>query len=244
MNSVLPLVGLALAPGIYLSIVIYGKDRYDPEPKKILLVAFLLGCFSIIPAIIIELMLKAPLSFAGLGIINDALSAFIGVALIEELCKFFVLRFHAYRKAEFNEPFDGIVYAVFVGLGFATAENILYVLQEGFGTGVMRMFTAVPAHYAFAVIMGYYVGKAKFEPANRASHFLRAVFYATFIHGAYDFFIFQKYYPGLVIFTIGVLIMALRISRRSIEELQADSVFRFHNNSTEIIPDEKRDTGS
>jgi RsiW-degrading membrane proteinase PrsW (M82 family) len=238
MNSLLLLTGLALAPGVYLSAVIYGKDKYDPEPKRILLAAFLLGCFSIVPAAAIELWLKGPLSQFGEGIMGTAITAFFGVGLVEELCKFFMLRTHAYRKSQFNEPFDGIVYAVFVGLGFATAENLLYVWREGFTTGVLRMFTAVPAHYAFAVIMGYYVGKAKFDTENRVSHLFRAVFYASFMHGAYDFFVFQKSYPALTIFTIGVLIMALRISRRSIEELQADSIFRFHNRPVEITANE------
>jgi hypothetical protein len=73
------------------------------------------------------------------------------------------------------------------------------------------------------------VGKAKFEPQHRMLHMTRGVFYATFMHGAYDFFIMQKAYPALAILTIGVLFMSLRISRRAVEELHADSVFRFHN---------------
>ncbi|MCW5907822.1 MAG: PrsW family intramembrane metalloprotease [Chitinophagales bacterium] len=229
MNSILFLVALAFAPGIYLAVAIYGRDKYDREPKMILLKAFLLGCLSIIPAAIIEIVLKEPLDFPELGIWNVAIHAFVGVALVEELAKFVMLRFHAYRLPDFNEPFDGIVYAAFVGLGFATAENVLYVLQGGWGVGVMRMFTSVPAHYAFAVIMGYYVGKAKFEPQHRMLHMTRGVFYATFMHGAYDFFLMQKSYPALAILTIGVLLMSLRISRRAVEELHADSVFRFHS---------------
>lgn len=228
MNSILFLLALAFAPGVYLAIAIYGRDKYDREPKMILLKAFLLGCFSIIPAAAIEIALKEPLDFIELGIGNVAIHAFIGVALVEELAKFVMLRYHAYRLPEFNEPFDGIVYASFVGLGFATTENIFYVLEGGWGVGVVRMFTSVPAHYAFAVIMGYYVGKAKFEPRQRMLHMTRGVFYATFMHGAYDFFLMQKSYPALAILTIGVLIMSLRISRRAVEELHADSIFRFH----------------
>ncbi len=235
MDSLLLLTGLAVAPGIYLSIVIYGKDKYDPEPKRILLAAFLLGCLSIIPAAIIEMLLKGPLTLPVPALANVAISAFVGIGLVEELCKFFILRTHAFRKPQFNEPFDGIVYAAFVGLGFATAENVMYVWQEGFGTGVLRMFTAVPAHYAFGVIMGYYAGKAKFEPARRTAYLVSGVFYAAFMHGAYDFFALQKNFPALTLFTIGVLIMALRISRKSIDELQADSAFRFHNPPVEII---------
>ncbi len=228
MNSTLFLLALAFAPGIYLAIVIYGKDKYDREPKMILLKAFLLGCFSIVPAAAIELFLDNLLHFENIGIWNIVIKAFVIAGLTEELCKFAMLRFHAYRLPEFNEPFDGIVYAVFVGLGFATAENVMYVLDGGVGIGILRMFTAVPAHYAFAVIMGYYVGKAKFEPKNRMLNMTRGVFYATFIHGAYDFFLMQKDFPALAILTVGVLIMAIRISKRSIAELQADSIFRFN----------------
>ncbi len=226
------LLGLAFAPSVYLMLIIYGKDKYEREPKRILLVAFLLGCVSVIPAGIIELFLKKPLDFEFLGLGNFALSAFLGVALIEELCKFIMLRLHAYRLKDFNEPFDGIVYSVFVSLGFATLENVFYVLAsdgQGVQVAIMRMFTAVPAHYAFGVIMGYYVGKAKFQPEKRLQYLSLGLFYATFMHGAYDFFILQNLYPALGIFTVGVLLMGLRISKRSIEELQADSVFRFQS---------------
>lgn len=229
MQYLLLLIALALAPGIYLSIVIYGKDKYDREPKKILLVAFLWGAFSIIPAVLLE-MFWIQLGFdVSSDIPWTMFHAFVVVGLSEELFKFLALRFHAYLKDEFNEPFDGIVYASFVALGFATVENLFFVLERGAATGVLRMFSAVPAHYAFGVIMGYYVGKAKFEPEQRRLHFLRGLFYASFMHGAYDFFILQQNYPALGIFTVGVLLMAWRISRRAIEELHADSMFRFHS---------------
>ncbi|MFN8285250.1 MAG: PrsW family glutamic-type intramembrane protease [Chitinophagales bacterium] len=240
------LLGLAFAPSVYLMLIIYGKDKYEREPKRILFVAFLLGCISIIPAGIIELLLKKPLDFEFLGLGNFAISAFFGVALIEEVCKFLMLRLHAYRLKDFNEPFDGIVYSVFVSLGFATVENVLYVLTsdgQGLSVAILRMFTAVPAHYAFGVIMGYYVGKAKFDPSKKAQYLFMALFYAAFMHGAYDFFILQNLYPALGIFTIGVLLMGLRISKRSIEELQADSVFRFQTRLDPIsAPKESSDT--
>lgn len=241
--SLTALVALAFAPAVYLGIVIYGKDKYDREPKLVLLMAFILGAFSILPAILAELFLAGPLDHEEWGLLNVGISAFLGVALVEELCKFAVLRLNAYRLKVFNEPFDGIVYATFVGLGFATAENVMYVTQGGWGVGVLRMFTAVPAHYAFAVVMGYYVGKAKFEPEHRLKRMAQGVFYATFLHGLYDFFALQKEYPALVLLVFGVLFMALRISKRSIEELQADSVFRFHQKqlNEEAAPGQRSD---
>lgn len=228
MENIWVLMGLAFAPSIYLGVVLYGKDKYDREPKKVLLIAFLLGCVSIFPAIVLESIGKQLGFNPSPNVIITLIHAFIVVGFSEELSKFVMLRFHAFRHKAFSEPFDGIIYATFVSLGFATVENVLYVAQGGFTVAILRMFTAVPAHYAFGVIMGYYTGKAKFEPEKRFINLAKGLFYATFMHGAYDFFLMQQNIPALAIFTIGVLIMGIAIARRSIKELHADSMFRFH----------------
>ena len=85
----------------------------------------------------------------------------LSVGITEELLKFLVVILIIYPNKNFDEPFDGIVYAVFVGMGFATAENLTFVLQGNASLAILRMFSAVPAHFVFAVIMGYYLGKAK-----------------------------------------------------------------------------------
>ena len=231
MDSLSGLFALALAPGIYLAIVIYGKDKYEREPKRILLAAFLMGAFSIIPAALIELFGIRFFHIQEASLSSAALEAFVVVAFTEESCKFLILRFHAFKEKEFKKPFDGIVYGAFVALGFATAENLMYVLRGGFSTGVLRMFSAVPAHYAFGVTMGYFVGKAKFEPEVKTSHMLKGLLFATLLHGAYDFFLIQKNYQMLGIFSVGVLIYSLMISRKEIRELEEDSIFRFKNAS-------------
>ncbi|MCS6819159.1 MAG: PrsW family glutamic-type intramembrane protease [Chitinophagales bacterium] len=231
MIKILSLLAIALAPAIYLAILIYGRDKYEKEPKRVLLIAFLWGCFSTLPAAAIgKFYIQNGIQISE-SFWKTAFYAFVAVALTEELCKFIMLRFHAYNHKDFNEPFDGIVYASFVALGFATVENILYVFNYGFGTGILRMFTAVPAHFSFGVIMGYYAGKAKFIPSHRFSLMTQGVFYATVMHGAYDFFIMQQNAPALGIFTIGILVMSWRISKNAINELQADSKFRFHYNN-------------
>ena len=162
------LIALALAPGAYLSFIIYGKDKYEPEPKKLILFAFLLGSLAVIFSGILETSAQAVLGLPAdwtekRDILHAAATAFIVAAAVEEFSKFLVLRYWAFPKKDFNEPFDGIVYGAFIGLGFATFENVDYVVQYGFGTGVARMITAVPAHYALGVILGYHVGKAKFD---------------------------------------------------------------------------------
>ena len=120
-----------------------------------------------------------------------------GVALIEEYFKYLVLTKYAYKQDSFNEPMDGIVYGVIASLGFALVENIIYVFlyadpgQEMI-VGILRMFTAIPAHALMGVIMGYYIGKAKFAetPEEEKALTYRGLFIAIGIHGLYNFILF------------------------------------------------------
>jgi len=226
------LIALALAPGAYLSFIIYGKDKYEPEPKKLILFAFLLGSLAVIPAGILETSARAVLGLPAdwtekRDILHAAATAFIVAAAVEEFSKFLVLRYWAFPKKDFNEPFDGIVYGAFIGLGFATLENVAYVLRYGFAAGVYRMFTAVPSHYALGVILGYYVGKAKFDSEQSRAIMGRGLLLVILLHGAYDFFSLQNRFPALALLTFVVLGWALILARRAIEELQEDSRTRF-----------------
>lgn len=184
---------LAIAPGVAISAYIIFKDEYNREPRKHLLISFLLGALSIIPAMLLEL----PITFTEQSLffqstLGNALKAYFMVALPEEACKYFMLKKYAYRQPEYDEPFDGIVYAVMVGMGFATVENIMYVYEYGVATGVVRMFLAVPAHATFAIIMGYFMGKAKFSQKRETYLLLAGLFWAVVFHGSYDFFLFLK----------------------------------------------------
>jgi RsiW-degrading membrane proteinase PrsW (M82 family) len=224
------LLALAIAPGIAIMLFIYFKDKYNREPVKHLLMCFFLGVLSAIPAVFIEVFGDKILNqYVDTGLIQTMISAFLIVAFTEEYCKYFMLRMYAYPKKEFDEPFDGIIYSVMVSMGFATIENVGYVFQHGMGTGVMRMFLSVPAHAAFGVLMGYYVGDAKFKPEK--AFYLRTlgIFYAVLFHGAYDCFLFlgengvmAKYISaGLLI--LGALVsyvIAVRLSFRAIRRHQ------------------------
>lgn len=189
----LKLLTLAIAPSIAILAYIYTKDKYDKEPMKYLLLLFLFGCLTVIPAIILELLFSA---FTGLDSNSDLFSvlidAVIGVALVEEGVKFFVLWTAAWKRGRyFNQMFDGIVYSVFISLGFATVENIMYVLQNGYTTGIMRALTAVPLHAICGVAMGYYMGIGKFRLDNRdkGKYLALSFFIPVLIHGIYDFLV-------------------------------------------------------
>jgi RsiW-degrading membrane proteinase PrsW (M82 family) len=186
---------LAIAPGVAISAYIIFKDQYNREPRRHLIISFLLGMLSVLPALGLEMMASGILSVfpsffkSTAGI---AINAYFFVALPEEIWKFFMLLWYAYQKKEFDEPFDGIVYAVMVGMGFATVENISYVGEYGMMTGIMRMFLAVPAHASFAIIMGYFMGKARFSAKKERFLLFFGVFWAIVFHGSYDFFLFLQ----------------------------------------------------
>ena len=145
-----------------------------------------------IPAIAIQGWSGAISSMKIQGAAITFLSSFGVVSASEETLKCAVLILGIYPKKAFNEPVDGIVYAVLVGMGFATVENLIYANIFGLHTTVVRGFTAVPAHLVFAVVQGYYIGLAKFQPEKRIALILQGLGIAIFLHGMYDFLILQE----------------------------------------------------
>lgn len=217
----------AIAPIFIIIIYIYIKDKYEKEPKRLLLSSFLFGAVvSIIITTIlyytIELFLPLNDNFS---IIQQFIKAFVVVALVEEFSKYIIVRYYAQPKPEFNEPFDGIVYAVMVSMGFAATENILYVLEGGLSTAIIRSFTAVPAHATFGILMGYYMGKAKFSK-NKTVLNISGLLLATLFHGAYDFFLFIEFIPGIWIGAFISLIVGIIISKKAIKKHQESSQFK------------------
>jgi len=213
------LLALAIAPGIVICLFIYFKDKYNREPLGLMLLSFFMGVLSIIPAFLIQVALTKPVNqIMGEGILYTAVFSYLIVALGEEGSKFLAVRWVPFRRKAFDDPFDGIIYGVMVSMGFATLENIGYVMQHGFGTGILRMFLSVPAHATFGVLMGYHIGLAKFEPANRKRHMMLAIFLPVLFHGTFDFFLFVgntwMHFAGAVISFIVAVRLSLKLIRR------------------------------
>lgn len=221
----LTLLSLALAPGIAIGIYVYLKDKHEREPIGLLLMSFLYGALSTVITILISWPLTANVSIDESSLSDQFLNAFFLVALVEEFSKFLFVRFILYPNKNFNEPFDGIVYALMVSMGFATLENILYTFQYGITTGILRMFTAVPAHATFGILMGYFLGKAKFAHRRGFYYGFIALSVATLFHGAYDYFWFINYVPGVWIGAIVSLIVGVWLSREAIKLHQNSSPF-------------------
>ena len=218
---------LALAPIVVILIYIYVKDKYEKEPIGVLVKNFFLGA-------VVSIIITVVLGFAAniifpitdeKSISQQFVKAFFVVAVVEEFSKYIIVKYYAQKKADFNEPFDGIVYAVVVSMGFAALENVLYVSQYGVTTGLTRAFTAVPAHATFGILMGYFMGKAKFSN-NRVKFNLLGLLIATLFHGAYDFFLFINFIPGIAIGAFVSLIIGIVLSQKAIKKHQRISHFK------------------
>ncbi|AUC81703.1 PrsW family intramembrane metalloprotease [Lacinutrix sp. Bg11-31] len=221
------LIIYALAPVAVVIFYIYLKDKYEKEPKRLLIISFLLGA---IVSIIITTVLYGVFELAvpltnSLSVLQQFIQAFFVVGFTEELSKYLVVLLFAQRNKAFNEQFDGIVYAVMVSMGFAATENIFYVMESGATTALLRAFTAIPAHATFGILMGYFMGKAKFSK-NRTLLNLTGLGLAILFHGTYDFFLFIDFIPGIWVGAFVSLIIGVVLSRNAIKRHQKNSRFK------------------
>lgn len=207
----------AVLPIVALCSFVYKKDP-NKEPKSLLTKLFVFGFFSSIPVIIVELILGSmfPTSNAS-SFIQMFINVFVGVALVEEGFKWIITKKFGYDNKEFDEIYDIIVYAVFVSLGFACIENILYVFSNGLGNAVMRALTSIPGHTCFAVIMGYFFSKAKLNEINKSNlksrNMILSLIAPTVAHTLYDALIFYasatEQYSYLGMFFLGYIAMVI-----------------------------------
>ncbi|WP_088548360.1 glutamic-type intramembrane protease PrsW [Paenibacillus aquistagni] len=173
----------AIAPGIALLVYFYLKDIYASEPIVMVLRIFLVGFLIVLPIMAIQhgfvsLWGSHPLSYS-----------FLISAGVEETVKWFVLYYLIYNHIEFDEHYDGILYAVAVSLGFATVENVMYALSNpaSFGFLLVRALLPVSGHALFGVLMGYYMGKAKFSKGHLEKRYLCfSLLIPILWHGIYD----------------------------------------------------------
>jgi RsiW-degrading membrane proteinase PrsW (M82 family) len=219
------LVTIALTPGIAVAVYMYIHDKHEPEPVWLLALSFVYGALSFGLNLAIALPIDNLIPIEEQDLTEQAFHAFAVVAFLEELSKFAFIRGILYRNKNFNEPLDGIVYAVMVGMGFATAENLLYVWHGGGGTALIRMFSAIPAHALFAVLMGYWLGRAKFIHAKQKRLSLLALVTATFFHGIYDYFLFISFVPGIWVWSFVSLAVAFILARKAVQLHQQASPF-------------------
>ena len=185
----------ALLPIAILVYYIYHKDKKSPEPTGQLVKAFLFGILSV-P---VSFCLSIPFGIIGLypieatSLLGSISTAFFGAAIPEEIAKFFMLWLLLRKNRYFDEKMDGIVYAVCVSLGFAALENIMYLFSNAesyLSVGIARAIFAVPGHFCFGILMGYYYSLAKFYPKTPKKNKALILVAPILVHGVYDSILF------------------------------------------------------
>ena len=224
------LIVAAAAPSLFLLTFFYLKDRYEREPLLQILMAFGLGLYSMIAAQGMATTAEGWVSAEWLATGGEAarlFDAFVLSGAIEEFAKWVVLILAIYHWDEFDEPLDGVVYGVAVALGFATLENLLYVLRLGLGVAWQRALFAVPVHALCGATMGYYAGRAKLGDGrtlwrDRILCFVVPIFF----HGLYDYALHHGLGPRVWVYiSVGSLALWQFVLRRVRRALRA-SPFR------------------
>lgn len=249
MNEIV-LVAFALLPAIILCCFVYRKDRVEKEPIGFLLLLLFLGALTAIPVVLVS----DPINYAidsfftvfatedGYGYYLDTVpyhiyllvSNMVGVACIEEGFKWLVLFFVTRKSKHFNSYFDGLIYAVFISLGFAAFENVLYTLDYGFSTAVVRAFTAVPGHMFDGVIMGTFYSMwnirneaSKIEnvfrlngiidvknPISGRKELVLSYVMPVLTHGIYDYLCSVSSWLATVLFAVLLIVLYITQFRR------------------------------
>jgi RsiW-degrading membrane proteinase PrsW (M82 family) len=215
--ELLLLIAAAFAPGVFLLWYIYKKDKYEPEPKALVIKTFVYGILIAIPVSIAEV----PFGFSQL------LLVVVAAPIIEEYAKYLVVKRGVYRSAEFNEPMDGLVYSSAAALGFASIENLVYLAGSSSVVQLMitRAFLSVPGHMLFSSMWGYALGQAKFLPPERRTGIIASgLGMAMLSHAGFNFLLITNPYLS---FGVLVLIPILwKVFKKRIEEFLDISPFK------------------
>jgi RsiW-degrading membrane proteinase PrsW (M82 family) len=172
-------IALATGPALFWLWLFYRRDRWEPEPKLRVLGLFVLGALAAAPVYYFE----GRLAVAPMTMLDHVLR----VALIEELFKFVPVVFVATRLKSFNEPMDGILYAVAAALGFATVENTLYGVYFGVELLVFRIFTSTLVHVGCSGLVGFALGRARFRVGGSTGLVLGTLVAVIVLHGAFNY---------------------------------------------------------
>jgi protease PrsW len=231
--NIYTVVALAFGPGVFWLWYFYKKDKLEPEPKTLVLTLFVLGMIAVIPAFAAEVGINYILQS-----VSPSLMMMLAAPVIEESCKFWVVRRFVFNHVEFDEPMDGIVYAAAVALGFASLENLSYIgcayfnfLEHPETTARMvlsvcftRAVFSVPGHVLFSVMWGYALGASKFinDPKRARLFVRRGLILSMILHGIFNAFL---NFPLALTFLLAFMLVAWRMVRARITVALLNSPF-------------------
>ncbi|WP_114570999.1 glutamic-type intramembrane protease PrsW [Exiguobacterium flavidum] len=176
-----------IAPGIALLVYFYLRHEREAEPIGYVIRSFVFGMLLVFPIMFVEYILLEE------GIVSRTDPyGFLRMSAVEEFGKWFVIFYTVYIHRMFDDYYDGIIYAVACSLGFATLENILYLLGDG-GTelALVRALLPVSGHALFGVLMGFFMGKAKFS-GNASRYLIYSLFIPIGAHSLFNLILLEK----------------------------------------------------
>lgn len=218
----LGILSAGIAPGLALLSYFYLKDQYGTEPISVVFKTFLFGALLVFPLAFIQYVLETE-HIVQSGLVH----AFLLTGLLEEFFKWFILIYTVYHHVAFDEPYDGVVYGASVSLGFATAENILFLFGNGMEHAISRAFLPVSSHAIFGVIMGFYIGKGKFTTQSKQKWLALSLIIPFLLHGIYDYILWNQQNWMMKIFPFMIFLWWLGI--RKVKKARALSTIHFQN---------------
>lgn len=176
------LLTAAIAPSLALFSYFYLRDQFSQEPSKLLFQSFIYGAVLTFPILFLQYVFQEEEVFSNILSTNVLFPS-----IIEEFFKWLVLLIAIFRHVDFEDPYDGILYGASVSLGFATIENILFLFEYGTDVAFIRALLPVSSHALFGVVMGFYLGKAKFSQDGEERQWLfLALFIPILLHIVYN----------------------------------------------------------
>jgi protease PrsW len=216
--NIVIIILVALAPCIFWLWIIYRWDKYEPEPKSLIIRTFFLGMAVAIPVAIIESILyPKSLTQNPISLAETIYVAFVVAGLTEEAGKFFVVRKSMYSSRFFDEPSDGLVYSAAAALGFASLENIVYLFSFGWEIILIRGLFSNLAHVLFSSLWGYPLALHKLGILKARYIVWLGLLAAIIGHGAFDFLLFTESlysYLGIPLFA-GMLVLFIFMMRHA-----------------------------
>jgi RsiW-degrading membrane proteinase PrsW (M82 family) len=182
------LLSVAVAPGLALLSYFYLRKQIAKEPSRTLFHTFLYGSILTFPILFLQHVFMVEQTFS-----SEYVQNVVFASVLEEFFKWLILVVIIYNHVNFEDPYDGILYGASVSLGFATVENILYLISYGVDTAFIRALLPVSSHALFGVVMGFYIGKAKFTQSNKSKQLLFIALVAPLVlHMMYDTILMVK----------------------------------------------------
>jgi len=195
----------SIAPAVIIMYIIYRHDTVK-EPLSMLVKAFFGGVLSIA----ITLIITYPILGIELnsGAMKSFFDAFFKAGIPEEFSKWLIFYWLIRKAKDFDQYYDGILYAIFISMGFALVENIMYVFENGMTTAIVRSIISVPGHMLFAIPMGYFLSISRFESGTSARfHVFLSLAIPILLHGTFDFILMYSGAKGAVNSGLAVLLL-------------------------------------